>query len=120
MSSTYQSTGEIVECVAPSGGVVVGMAYLIGSLLVVAMTAAEETDIFQAKPAGVFTLPRTTGSSTGWSAGQILYWDSSAKKIVKAKSATARRVGWAPVAAGDDDTTCTVRLSGTPSVANVD
>ena len=40
---TYVSKGKVMEYTAPSGGVVSGTAYLIGSLVVVATHAAAQT-----------------------------------------------------------------------------
>jgi predicted RecA/RadA family phage recombinase len=73
------SDGKVLEYTAPSGGVVSGGAYLIGSLLVVATASIAQALKFEGKPAGVFDLPKATDDA--FSEGLKLYWDDSAKKI---------------------------------------
>src|SRR4051812_27543457 len=81
------STGTYIRrrFTAPSGGVVKGTAYLIGSLLVVARANAAEAAYFTAAVGGKWTLPKT--SSQAWTEGQKLYWDDSTKKLTSAGTA---------------------------------
>ena len=70
----FVKPGNTVTRIAPSGGVVSGSAYLIGSLLVVAQTTAAEGAEFEGLVEGVVTLPKTDGQA--WTVGQKLYWDA--------------------------------------------
>jgi predicted RecA/RadA family phage recombinase len=75
----YISKGEVLTLTAPSGGVVSGNAYLIGSLLVVATVTAAEGAKFTAVTEGIVDLPKAVEDAlTG---GGKVYWDNSAKKI---------------------------------------
>lgn len=113
----FLSQGDTMTFTAPTGGVVAGTAYLIGALLVVAVSSAAQTLPFAGKTTGVFTLPKATGAT--WSEGQLLYWDTANANLVTAQSATARRVGCAAAAALTGDTSGPCRLHGVPSVVNV-
>ncbi len=109
--------GEVLTFTAPTGGVVSGTAYLIGSLLVVAASTVAQTLPFEGRRIGVFTLPKATG--TAWTEGALLYWDSTNSNLVTAASATARRVGVAAAAAASGDASGQVLLFGVASVVNV-
>lgn len=102
---------------APGGGVASSAPVLIGSLLVVAVTAAPAGAPFEGSTEGVFDLPKAAGAA--WTEGQLLYFDSANNNLVIAQSATARRVGCAAVAAAAADTVGRVRLHGVPAPANV-
>lgn len=115
--NNYIKPGVTMTFTAPSGGVVSGTAYLIGSLLVVAASTVAQTLPFEGVAVGVFTLPKATGSA--WTEGALLYWDTANANLVTAASATARRVGCAAAAAASGDATGQVRLHGVPSVVNV-
>ena len=113
----YLKSGDVLTFTAPSGGVISGGAYLIGSLLVVAATTVAQGLPFEGVTEGVFKLPKAAG--TAWTEGAMLYWDSAASNMVTAQSATARRVGVAAAAALSADTTGLVYLTGVPSPAAV-
>lgn len=74
MKNGIQS-GEILTLTAPSGGVVSGSPYLIGSLLVVAADTAAQDDPFPAVTVGVFDLPKVDDEA--WTEGLKLYFDES-------------------------------------------
>lgn len=107
--NNFVQEGEVLELTAPSGGVVSGTAYLIGSLLVVAAADVAQTLPFSGKTTGVFTLPKATGEA--WTEGAKLYWDNSAKKLTTTSSGNTL-VGVAAAAAGSADTTGDARLDG--------
>lgn len=73
MAQNMVQRGEKVELTAPSGGVVSGQAYLIGSLFVVAQFSAAVGDPFTGEVVGVWELPKATGYEV--SEGEVLYWD---------------------------------------------
>jgi predicted RecA/RadA family phage recombinase len=110
----YVESGRVLTLAAPNGGVVSGLAYKIGSLVVIAtvtVTADEATAgaSFAAVTEGVHNVVKATGAT--WSEGQKLYWDDSAKKFT-ATSGGNTLVGVAAAAAGSSDATGHVRLDG--------
>lgn len=95
---TYQSSGNVLEFTAPTGGVVSGAPVLIGSLLVVPAVTVAQTLDFNGVARGVFDLPKATDDA--FSEGEKVYWDDSAKKITEtAGGNTLVGVALAPVAA---------------------
>ena len=70
----YVKPGNVMTFTAPSGGVVSGTPYLIGSLLVVAQASAAEGAEFEGLVEGVVTMPKT--DSQAWTEGQKIYWDA--------------------------------------------
>ena len=109
MATNYVEAGEVLPLTAPSGGVVKGTPYKIGSLIVIALFSAAQTESFSALTKGVATVPKATGQT--WSEGAKLYWDDSAKKFTTTSSANTL-AGVATVAAGSSDTTGKIRLDG--------
>ena len=105
----FVQPGDSLTFTAPSGGVVSGTPYLIGSLLVVATVTAAETLSFVGKATGVFILPKATGQA--WAEGAKLYWDNSAKKMTTTSSGNTL-AGSVYIAALSADTTGYVRLDG--------
>lgn len=101
--------GNVVTRTAPSGGVVSGLAYLIGSQLVVATFSAAQGDPFEGVTKGVVTLVKATGEA--WTEGEKLYWDNSAHKATATSSANTL-IGVADAAAGSSDATGDVYLDG--------
>jgi len=98
----YLQHGETLSLAAPSGGVVGGLPYLIGALFGVATHDAAEAALFEFRLKGVFSdLAKVTG--TAWVAGDVLYWDNSAKKLTKV-AASNRAVAIAALDAASGDT----------------
>ena len=64
---------------APSGGVVSGVAYLIGVIFGVAIASVAETVDAAFRVVGEFTLPKNTSEAT--TVGAALYWDDTGKKL---------------------------------------
>ena len=105
----YVQHGDTLTLAAPTGGVVSGLPYLIGALFGVAMTSAAEGADFDFRLKGVFEdLPKATGAA--WSAGDPLYWDSSAAKLTKTAGDNLQ-VAVAVVAALSGDTVGIARLN---------
>ncbi len=103
-------SGDTLTFTAPVGGVVSGTPLLMGSLLVVPTVSADAGASFSCERAGVFTLPKASGSA--WTVGEKLYWDDTAKAITDTPTNNTL-VGVAYVAAGSSDTTGVVLLDGT-------
>lgn len=114
MSKNFVQVGSTISCVAPSGGVVGGLAYLLTNLLVVALSTAAVGESFEGKVDGVWKdMPKATGQT--WAFGVVLYWDDTAKKFTTT-STSNKRVGVALAAAASGDTVGTVRLDGVSAV----
>lgn len=109
-----QADAANLTLVAPSGGVVSGTAYLIGSIFGVALKseAAGEDVVIQTQ--GVYALP--VKSSDVVAQGDVLYWDDTAKELTKTASGNYR-VGSATGAAGSGITTVNAKLDGISTVA---
>lgn len=107
--TNYRQPGESVTLTAPTGGVVSGTAYLIGSLVVVAAIDAAQTLPFTGMTVGVFELAKATGQT--WTEGAKLYLDNTAHNLTTtAGGNTLAGVAVADAASGD--TTGLVRLDG--------
>lgn len=106
----YNSPGEIVELTAPSGGVVAGTAYKIGSLIVVATVTAAEAAKFSAF-VGPGVVEHAKVSAQAWTEGVKLYWDDTAKNFTTTSSGNTL-AGVAAAAAANPSATGKVRLDG--------
>jgi predicted RecA/RadA family phage recombinase len=103
--------GRMVTAVAPSGGVVSGNAYLIGSLFGVAATTQDQGAEVEIATDGVFELPKTT--SQAWAAAfAAIYWDNSTKKLTTTSSGNTK-VGINMKVEASDAAIARVRLNGT-------
>jgi len=95
---TFVESGGVLEFTAPTGGVVAGSAYLIGSLVVVATETVAQTLPFIGIPMGVVDLPKV--AEEGWTEGLKLYWDTSpANLTLESSGNTLVGVAVQPVAA---------------------
>ncbi|QJP14680.1 DUF2190 family protein [Starkeya sp. ORNL1] len=106
---TYLGKGDTVDLTAPSGGVVSGVAYLLGVLVAVANVTAAQGVTVAFSRSGVFTLPKATGQT--WTEGAVLYWDNTAKNFTTTASSNTK-AGVALAAAASGDTSGKVLLPG--------
>jgi predicted RecA/RadA family phage recombinase len=107
----FSSEGEIQPFTAPSGGVVSGAPYLIGSLVVVALHTVAEGLPFSGQITGVVSYTKT--ASQAWTEGAKVYLDVSPREFTTVSSGnTLCGVAVAAVAGGAGDTTGIVRLDG--------
>lgn len=80
----FVQEGDALDLIAPSGGVVSDVGYIIGGLFVVAAFTAAEGEAFVGLRKGVFDFVGAThASNQAAAAGDTAYWDDSAKKITK-------------------------------------
>lgn len=104
----YLHKGEIIDFIAPTGGVVSGQGYVIGSFFTIATITAADGDVFPGAVEGVFELPAATHASAQLiAAGGPVYWDATNKL------ATATASGNTPIGAsprGKASLTATVVL----------
>ncbi|ESQ82388.1 hypothetical protein AEAC466_17345 [Asticcacaulis sp. AC466] len=91
MAKNEISAGHRIDCVAPSGGVVSGLMYKIGSLIGIALTTAAVGDIFTLHRSGEHDV-KAEGSASGqaWAVGDTLYWDDTAKQVTKTASSNTK------------------------------
>lgn len=106
----FVQPGDVLTFTAPVGDVVSGTGYQIGSLFCVAAADAAAGAEFEGQITGVFDLPKATGA--GWTEGQVLYWDDSAKKVTGTVGANLL-IGTAARVEASGDTIGRVRLNGT-------
>jgi predicted RecA/RadA family phage recombinase len=106
---TYAQDAETVEFTAPSGGVVSGSGYLIGSLFVVATHSAAQGALFRGRVVGIVELPKT--SAQAWTEGAKIYWDTSPAEATTTSSGNTL-IGVAAAAAANPSATGKVRLDG--------
>ncbi|MGF7163263.1 putative RecA/RadA family phage recombinase [Rhodoligotrophos appendicifer] len=108
MAKNFVQPGDTLTLTAPSGGVVSGVAYLIGSLLVVAQVSKAQGLPFAGKPRGVWVLPKT--SAQAWTEGVKVYWDNT-NKVVTTTATDNTLVGFAVEAAANPSATGVVWLN---------
>lgn len=106
---TYAQDADVVEFTAPSGGVVSGTAYLIGSILVVATHAAAVGVAFRGRVTGIVEHAKV--SAQAWTEGVKIYWDNAAKNFTTTSGGNTL-VGVAAAAASNPSATGKVRLDG--------
>lgn len=86
--NNHRGSGSVLDLVAPSGGVVSGAPVKIGSLLIVPETTAAEGETFAGRITGEYRLASDTG--TAWAAGDLLYWDNTAKVLTKTTTSNTK------------------------------
>ncbi len=96
----FVQEGHALDYVAPAGGVVAGVALLIGTVLVIPATTAAEGQVFAGWVEGVYILPCATG--TAWAMNVALYWDDANDRVTTT-AGTNVKIGMtaAPKVAGD-------------------
>lgn len=109
MSTNQIESGDNITLAAPSGGVVSGTPYLIGTLFGVALQSAAQGENFILQTEGVFSITKLTSDDVA--AGAVLYWDNSNKRL-STTSTSNYKVGAATSAAGTSATKVNCRLNG--------
>lgn len=109
MAKNFIQDGDIIDAVAPSGGVTSGAGVLIGTAFGVAMRSAAEGATFPLRVTGVFELPKL--SSDNITAGAAVYWDNTNKRVTVTASGNSK-IGFATAAAAASTATVHVRLNG--------
>ena len=75
----FSKAGKVIQLTAPTGGVVSGTAYLIGSLLVIATETKAQTLAFSALVVGAVDVPKVADEA--WTEGMKVYFDESEGKF---------------------------------------
>lgn len=102
--------GDSIDVAAPSGGVVSGQGYLIGSMFGVAAVTAAAGVTVTLWLVGVLATSQKN-SAEAWAVGSLIYWDNSAKKFTITVSSN-KLVGIAVAVAANPSTNGVVRLNG--------
>lgn len=80
----FVQEGKALDFVAPSGGVVSGLGYVVGALFHVASTTAAEGEEYSGWTEGVFELVAETHATTqAISKGDPVYWDATNDRATK-------------------------------------
>lgn len=102
----FVQQGDVLDAIAPSGGVVSSTAYLIGKAFGVAAASAAEGEVFALAVEGVVSLPKASGAITQFAA---VYWDDAAKNVTTTSSGNTK-IGYASAAQLSGDATVNVKL----------
>ena len=108
MSKNNIQKGDVINLTAPTGGVKSGVAVLVGSLLIIPVSDAEEGEMFAAQTVGVFSVAKASGAITEC---QKLYWNSTNSNLTTTASGNIL-VGCATSPAASGDATVNARLDG--------
>ena len=106
--------GNVLTVTAPTGGVSSGDGIIVGALFGICAYDAAQTEEVEIAVVGVFELPKASGQINE---GAQVWWETSPGNVVNATQAGAFPIGVAVRAAGTNDATVRVRLSGVPVVA---
>jgi predicted RecA/RadA family phage recombinase len=106
---TYRAPGEVVEFAAPTGGVVSGTAYKLGSIIGVATETVAVGVRTNFLVVGIVEVAKT--SAQAWTEGQQINYDAT-NKIFTTVTAGMWRAGVAAAVAANPSATGLVRLNG--------
>ncbi|MCV6900860.1 DUF2190 family protein, partial [Escherichia coli] len=77
MAANYVQSDTVLTLVAPAGGVVSGLGYVIGSHFVVALVTAAAGATFTGMTEGLFRMTKAAaGSGKDFAAGEAIFWDN--------------------------------------------
>lgn len=108
---TFVQEGDRLTLTAPSGGVVTGLPYQIGQLVVIAAQTADAGASFIGVTEGVFSVPKV--GSQAWTVGAVVYFDTeNARFTTTATGSLMAGCAVAAVGSGAGETTGIVRLNG--------
>jgi len=112
MAKKFVQEGEVVELVAPTGGVVSGLVYQVGQALVMAMDTIAQTLKFRGKTRGVWQVTKI--GTQAWTEGQLIYFDKENARFTSVATASLLAgVAVAPLpGAGAGETTGYVFVPG--------
>ncbi|PZU71659.1 MAG: hypothetical protein DI531_15455 [Brevundimonas sp.] len=103
---TFVQVGDILDFIAPAGGVVAGAGYIHGVAFAVAAANAVEGDPYAGIVEGVVSLPKATGAI---GEGALVYWDAAAKNVTTTATSN-KKIGYATMAQASGDGSVNVKL----------
>jgi predicted RecA/RadA family phage recombinase len=109
MAKNKVQSGDILDLVAPSGGVVSGTPYQIGQIVCVALTDAAVGETFAGAVVGVWEVAKL--SAQAWTVGDLVYFDAGNDRFTTVASGN-QLAGVAVKTAANPSATGTVRLNG--------
>lgn len=84
----YVQEGTALDLTAPTGGVISGVAYKIGALIVVAAVTAAAAESFVGYTEGVYDLAAEgAASAQDLAVGDLVYYDATNKRVTKTATA---------------------------------
>lgn len=107
MNNLVQEKADVITLTAPTGGVVVGLAYLIGGIFGVAIVTAAAGVAFALRVRGVVEIVKKAGEA--WAEGDALYWDDANSQVTISPEGTVF-IGQATEVTASAATTGKVRL----------
>lgn len=112
MAANFTQPGDVLTLIAPAGGVVSGVGYVIGSLFVVALVTAPAGATFTGMTEGVFRMPKAAaGSGKAFTAGEAIFWNNGASKQWDKTASGFFQIGVAVEDATTTATTVLVRIN---------
>lgn len=111
MAKNFVEKGDTITCVAPVGGVVSGVLYLIGALAVVAAITAAAGEEFEGHVTGVWDFTNKTPANTP-TFGARAYLNAAGTEITTTASGNTF-IGVFISSGGSGSGACRVRLNGT-------
>lgn len=93
MVASSDNFNDVLEFVAPTGGVTIGVLVLISGVVVLPLATAAATIAFPGKVAGRVNGALAT-TSQAWVAGQTLYWVSGTSTLTTAATGNTK-IGYA-------------------------
>lgn len=102
----FVQVGDILDGIAPAGGVIGGNAYLLGSAFGVAAATAAEGEAFAYVVEGVVALPIPTAAVAQFAK---VYWDDTAKTLTTTVGSN-QKVGYLSEAKPAGQLTARVKL----------
>jgi len=106
---TFVSEGDVLEFVAPAGGVTSGTGVKIGDILVIALDTAVATAKFRGQRTGLVEHAKL--SAQAWTEGQQVNWDDTNKRFTTVTTGNFR-AGVAAAVAANPTATGKVVLAG--------
>ena len=119
MLSVVQDDTNIINIIAPSGGVVKDVPIMIAttSICVIPVNTAAAGDLVAVRTRGVFNLPKST--SAAFTLGQKVEWDVSAGELIALGAVAGDiEVGYVVKAAATSDTHAHVLVGYAPPAVN--
>ena len=108
-TATFVHDGNSIDY-TPSAEVAAGDVVVQEDLIGIARTPIAANALGSLAVAGVFDVPKATGSGSAIAAGAKVYWDAANSQATGTATGNTY-MGKAVAAAGDDDATVRVRLS---------
>jgi len=106
----FVQPGNVLDLVAPAGGVVSGMPVVIGSIFAVPQVDAMDGDVFAGVVEGVVLLPKA--ATIAPAQGTPMFWDAVALSATSTSAAGLYPIGVCTAQASAADIEVMVRLNG--------